>query len=45
MAPRQNARRKGRTAKTGDKPGAAGTKTRKRNLKEKKTGNQKKRKY
>ena len=31
MAPRQNARRKGRTAKTGDKPGAAGTKTRKRN--------------
>ena len=29
MAPRQNARKKGRTAKTGDKPGAAGTKTRK----------------
>ena len=26
MAPRQNARKKGRTAKTGDKPGAAGTK-------------------
>ena len=29
MAPRQNARKKGRTAKTGDKPGAAGTKKKK----------------